>query len=92
MVHTVMYLYYALAALGQWMRPYLWWKKYLTQLQLVGAQREIRVRACMTASFVLKPQIMMYSCPSFTIGKMCSCAFVCAYHAHMPTTSKVQQM
>ena len=29
-----MYGYYALAALGPQMRPYLWWKRYLTQLQI----------------------------------------------------------
>jgi len=33
-VHTVMYLYYLLAALGPRVRPYLWWKRYLTKLQL----------------------------------------------------------
>ncbi|XP_054158430.1 elongation of very long chain fatty acids protein 7-like [Oppia nitens] len=33
-VHTVMYTYYALSALGPSVRPYLWWKKYLTILQL----------------------------------------------------------
>lgn len=33
-VHTVMYGYYLLAALGPWIQPYLWWKKYLTRLQL----------------------------------------------------------
>lgn len=34
-VHAVMYLYYALTTLGPRVRPYLWWKKYLTQLQIV---------------------------------------------------------
>ena len=35
-VHVLMYTYYGLAALGpQWQR-YLWWKKYLTTLQLVS--------------------------------------------------------
>ena len=29
-----MYSYYALAALGPRLQPFLWWKKYLTQLQL----------------------------------------------------------
>jgi len=29
-----MYSYYALAALGPQVRKYLWWKKYLTQMQL----------------------------------------------------------
>uniref|UniRef100_A0A671USI5 Elongation of very long chain fatty acids protein n=1 Tax=Sparus aurata TaxID=8175 RepID=A0A671USI5_SPAAU len=34
-VHIVMYSYYGLAAIGPHMQKYLWWKKYLTSLQLV---------------------------------------------------------
>ena len=34
-VHVVMYSYYLLSALGPKMQPYLWWKKYLTLLQLI---------------------------------------------------------
>ncbi|KAG0429678.1 hypothetical protein HPB47_023399 [Ixodes persulcatus] len=34
-VHIVMYSYYFLSLLGPRVRPYLWWKRYLTQLQLV---------------------------------------------------------
>ncbi|CAH0407825.1 unnamed protein product [Chilo suppressalis] len=34
-VHIIMYSYYMLAAMGPQMRPYLWWKKYLTTLQMV---------------------------------------------------------
>ncbi|XP_021477386.1 very long chain fatty acid elongase 4-like isoform X1 [Oncorhynchus nerka] len=34
-VHTVMYSYYGLAALGPHMQKYLWWKRYLTSLQLL---------------------------------------------------------
>lgn len=34
-IHTLMYVYYALAALGPEMQKYLWWKKYMTKLQLV---------------------------------------------------------
>ncbi|KTG04426.1 hypothetical protein cypCar_00008664 [Cyprinus carpio] len=34
-VHIVMYSYYGLAALGPHMQKYLWWKRYLTSLQLV---------------------------------------------------------
>ena len=34
-VHTLMYLYYLLAACGPSLKPYLWWKKYLTTIQLV---------------------------------------------------------
>ncbi|XP_076663693.1 very long chain fatty acid elongase AAEL008004 [Andrena cerasifolii] len=34
-VHIVMYAYYLLAALGPRIQPYLWWKKYLTSLQMI---------------------------------------------------------
>ncbi|XP_015785728.1 elongation of very long chain fatty acids protein 1 [Tetranychus urticae] len=34
-VHMVMYTYYALSTLGPKVTPYLWWKKYLTQLQII---------------------------------------------------------
>ncbi|XP_030603503.1 very long chain fatty acid elongase 5 [Archocentrus centrarchus] len=33
-VHVVMYSYYGLSAIPA-IRPYLWWKKYITQLQLI---------------------------------------------------------
>nr|CAB3242177.1 elongation of very long chain fatty acids protein 4-like [Phallusia mammillata] len=33
-VHTVMYTYYGLSAFGPHMQKYLWWKKYITVLQL----------------------------------------------------------
>ncbi|XP_055964636.1 elongation of very long chain fatty acids protein 4-like [Sorex fumeus] len=34
LVHVFMYLYYGLASLGPRARPYLWWKRHLTILQL----------------------------------------------------------
>lgn len=34
-IHEVMYLYYALSSLGPHMKPYLWWKKYLTSMQII---------------------------------------------------------
>ncbi|XP_077350866.1 very long chain fatty acid elongase 5 [Festucalex cinctus] len=34
LVHVVMYSYYGLSAIPA-MRPYLWWKKYITQLQMI---------------------------------------------------------
>ena len=34
-VHVLMYTYYFLAAIGPSMRPYLWWKKYLTIIQML---------------------------------------------------------
>ncbi|XP_066599196.1 very long chain fatty acid elongase AAEL008004 [Prorops nasuta] len=34
-VHIIMYTYYLIAALGPQYRKYLWWKKYMTSIQLV---------------------------------------------------------
>ncbi|KAI1305302.1 Elongation of very long chain fatty acids protein 1 [Halotydeus destructor] len=34
-VHAVMYSYYALACAGEEMKKHLWWKKYITQIQMV---------------------------------------------------------
>ncbi|XP_062136211.1 elongation of very long chain fatty acids protein 4-like [Drosophila sulfurigaster albostrigata] len=34
-VHIIMYGYYSLSALGPRLHPYLWWKRYLTRLQLL---------------------------------------------------------
>lgn len=34
-VHIVMYSYYLFAAMGPQFQKYLWWKKYLTSLQMV---------------------------------------------------------
>ena len=35
-VHVTMYSYYGLTALGPNYQKYLWWKKYLTTIQLVS--------------------------------------------------------
>lgn len=35
-VHVVMYTYYLLSGLGPRFQKYLWWKKYVTKMQLVS--------------------------------------------------------
>ena len=35
-VHIIMYSYYGLSALGPSVQKHLWWKKYVTKLQLVS--------------------------------------------------------
>lgn len=37
MVHVIMYFYYGLSAAGPYFQKYLWWKKYMTAIQLVGS-------------------------------------------------------
>ena len=34
-IHVLMYSYYLLSALGPAVQPFLWWKRYLTRLQLI---------------------------------------------------------
>lgn len=34
-IHIIMYLYYGLSAMGPSVRKYLWWKRYLTKMQLI---------------------------------------------------------
>lgn len=35
-VHIIMYSYYLLSAMGPQLQKYLWWKKYITNMQMVG--------------------------------------------------------
>lgn len=35
-VHIIMYSYYMFAAMGPQFQKYLWWKKYITNLQMVS--------------------------------------------------------
>lgn len=35
-IHAIMYTYYGISALGPMYAKYLWWKKYLTIMQLVS--------------------------------------------------------
>lgn len=50
-VHIVMYSYYALAALGPQVQRYLWWKKYITVLQMVSLVRKARVQSAAVSVF-----------------------------------------
>lgn len=40
-IHVLMYVYYGLAAMGPHMQKYLWWKRYLTIMQIVGRGHEL---------------------------------------------------
>ena len=35
-IHVLMYTYYGLSAFGPHVQKYLWWKRYLTQAQIVS--------------------------------------------------------
>ena len=40
-IHLVMYTYYGMAALGPQYQKYLWWKKYMTSMQIVSVYTDV---------------------------------------------------
>jgi hypothetical protein len=62
LVHTVMYAYYGLASLGPHMQPYLWWKKYLTQLQLVSFRSYLRIYFVWNFELFYAFEVPIYRC------------------------------
>ncbi|XP_069705033.1 very long chain fatty acid elongase 4-like isoform X2 [Periplaneta americana] len=57
-VHIFMYTYYMLAALGPRFQKYLWWKKYVTLLQLVQFSVIITYCACLLLFDCIHPKIV----------------------------------
>lgn len=51
-VHVIMYFYYMMSAMGPKYQKYLWWKKYITTLQLL--------QFCV--AFLHSMQLLMYDC------------------------------
>lgn len=39
-VHVLMYFYYMLSAMGPQYQKYLWWKRYMTELQIVSEKEQ----------------------------------------------------
>ena len=77
-VHVAMYLYYFLAALGPRVQPYLWWKKYLTKLQMVQ----------FIIFFIHAMQPLFIECDYPKVNNVC----VIVSHKHdLPPTDKILQ-
>lgn len=56
-VHVVMYTYYGLTAMGPNYQKYLWWKKYLTTIQLVRPE----LLLCFCSAVPLKAPVLTAS-------------------------------
>lgn len=57
-VHALMYTYYLLSAFGPALRPFLWWKKYLTKIQLIQ----------FVAIFLHAAQLLVSDCQNVPVG------------------------
>jgi hypothetical protein len=53
-VHLLMYSYYGLAALGPQYQKYLWWKKYMTKMQLVSTSVSLMINNLSTIKVYVK--------------------------------------
>ena len=67
-VHVLMYSYYALAAIGGRIKKYLWWKKYLTAIQMLQF-----IAALVMGINAIKigcdfPMWMQYSCCAYMLS------------------------
>ncbi|XP_071439676.1 very long chain fatty acid elongase 4-like [Hetaerina americana] len=68
LIHIPMFLYYTLAALGPSMTPYLWWKKYLTQIQIVQFFLMLGVNSYIVFSDCSFSKVMLYVHTPYTIS------------------------
>lgn len=56
-VHVIMYFYYFLSAAGPQFQKYLWWKKYMTAIQLVRLLKQQQLVIHGYAVFFFKANI-----------------------------------
>jgi elongation of very long chain fatty acids protein 4 len=54
-IHVVMYTYYGLAAMGPKIQKYLWWKRYLTRMQLVSHEITLNINHLLIFIMSLTP-------------------------------------
>lgn len=66
LIHVVMYGYYFLSACGPAIQKYLWWKKYLTSLQLIQfvimIMRNIMLVFWLNNRYSALPAFMLFQC------------------------------
>ena len=71
LIHVLMYSYYGLSAVPA-LRPYLWWKKYITQGQLVRPllQSVALLFPVLPKPFILSPPVCYY-CAAAVLNLLC---------------------
>ncbi|KAL8560550.1 hypothetical protein ACOMHN_018950 [Nucella lapillus] len=67
-IHIIMYTYYGMAAMGPHMQKYLWWKRYLTMLQISQFLLLIGQTAVNAVSSCEFPKIFSYTVVFYTFS------------------------
>jgi len=80
-IHTLMYVYYGLAAIGPSMQKYLWWKRYMTKLQLVRHRQSPAhaFTSTFNAHFLVLPDLTSWVFAGD--GMMATCSLSCNFQA-----------
>lgn len=95
-VHIIMYTYYFLSAFGPQMQKYLWWKKHITNLQMVRAPVIILVLSQWIGLELLLLYLLssrsnsassLYTRPSCCTPNATTHAGPCASRCQMPSSS-----
>lgn len=82
-VHVIMYFYYGLSAAGPRFQKYLWWKKYMTAIQLVSWPFFMFVLKCFAYSYKVRVNIRCLIITCSLPG--CFTDTVCpGLHSHQP--------
>jgi len=82
-VHVLMYTYYALSAFGPSVQKYLWWKRYITQVQLAQfmvffvyavtyAFKQTGWPSILICTSVAQPPLYLFMFTSFYLNTYCS--------------------
>jgi len=82
-VHIVMYSYYFLSAFGPQMQKYLWWKKYITNLQMVRKLNLMkRMKSKINFNPILDPiLLLLYTSNATVVHRLRLSKMVCLLHA-----------
>lgn len=82
-VHIIMYSYYFLSAFGPQMQKYLWWKKHITNLQMVGSSAILYMSSIYISIFCLSTDpvlLRLHSSDSAALHRLRLPQMVCLLH------------
>ena len=101
-VHVLMYTYYALAAFGPSIQKYLWWKRYITQVQLAqfvvffiyGLTYLIKQRGWPTiliCTSLAQPPLYLFMFTSFYLNTYCNTGAKCQKSCNTSHKTSINQ-
>ncbi|XP_077430665.1 very long chain fatty acid elongase 4-like isoform X1 [Vanacampus margaritifer] len=82
-IHVLMYLYYGLASCGPKIQKYLWWKKYLTIIQMVICFIAMRLRSLCKRGGLHTSSILFYTINFLFLFRFITHTFLSCNYFHI---------